>query len=177
MAFLGGPEAAARVAADPFWSVVRRRHPDVDLVLLPPVAAPDEADAGAPPIEAGVEEATAACLARVAGLWQRLVGDVAPDEQRAGWTTGPRPGLERHEATWTLLGVDPVAATGTIDGAARTLGEEGWRVLAPPDGMPRVLAGRPAGNGREELDLVLVPATGRFFLTVRSALHRLEAGR
>ena len=66
-----------------------------------------------------------------------------------------------RSATWTLLAVDPVAATGTIDGAARTLGEEGWRVLAPPDGMPRVLAGRPAGNGREELYDLTRDATER----------------
>jgi hypothetical protein len=174
MAFLGGPEAAARVAADPFWSVVRRRHPDVELVLLPPAVAPDEAVSDAPATAVGVEDATAECLARVAGLWQQVVGDVVPDEQRAGWTTGPTPDLMRHEATWTLLAVDPVTATGAIDRAADTLRDEGWRVLAPPDGMPRVLAGRPAQSSREELDLVLVPSTGRFFLTVRSGLYRLE---
>ncbi len=29
-------------ATDPFWAPVRRRHPDVDIVLLPPEQAADE---------------------------------------------------------------------------------------------------------------------------------------
>ncbi|MBM7517360.1 hypothetical protein [Nocardioides nitrophenolicus] len=175
MAFLGGPRVAAQVAADPFWSVVRRRHPDVDLVLLPPAAAPEESEPE--PAPTSVADASAECLARVAELWDLLVGGTVPDEQRSAWTTGPAPGLMRHEATWTLLAVDPVLATGTLERAAASLRDEGWRVLAPPDGMPRVLAGRRARSGREELDLVLVPATGRFFLTVRSGRYLLEDDR
>lgn len=184
MAFLRGPEAAARVAADPFWSVVRRRHPDVELVLLPsagPAGPAGTAELTEPipePIpETSAEEATAECAARVAELWDRLVGVTEPDEWRDRWTTGATPDLARHEATWTLLAVDPVTASSTLERAAATLREEGWRVLAPPDGMPRVLAGRPARHGREELDLVLVPATGRFFLTVRSGQYLLDGAR
>jgi hypothetical protein len=180
MAFLGGSEAAARVAADPFWSVVRRRHPDVELVLLPPseaVPEPIPETVPAPIPETSAEEATVVCAARVAGLWDRLVGEAEPDEWRDRWTTGPVPDLSRHEATWTRLGTDPVTAAGILDRAAQTLRAEGWRVLAPPDGMPRVLAGRPAAHGREEIDLVQVPATGRFFLTVRSGLYRLAGPR
>jgi hypothetical protein len=42
-------------------------------------------------------------------------------------------------------------------------------VLAPPDGVPRVLAGRPAAIGREDVQ-VLAPAAGRVVLRIRSAL-------
>lgn len=177
MVFLGGPRAAAQVAADPFWSVLRQRHPDVELVLLPPAGptGPAELVEPAAPIPGtGAEQATAECAARVAQLWDRLVGETEPDEWRDRWTTGAEPGLSRHEATWTRLRVDPVTAAVLLDRAATRLRGEGWRVLAPPDGMPRVLAGRPAGHGREEIDLVLVPATGRFFLTVRSGWYLLE---
>ncbi|TNM38557.1 hypothetical protein FHP29_15090 [Nocardioides albidus] len=174
MAFHGGPEATARVAADPFWSVVRRRHSDVDLVLLPAEAIGPAEPIPGPIPGTSAEHATAECAARVAELWDRLVGETEPDEWRDRWTSGSAPDLARHEATWTRLGMDPVSASGVLDRAAATLRDEGWRVLAPPDGMPRVLAGRPARHGREELDLVLVPATGRFFLTVRSGWYLLE---
>jgi hypothetical protein len=45
---------------------------------------------------------------------------------------------------------------------------DGWHVLAPPDGVPRVLAGRPGTIGREDVQ-VLAPA-GRVVLRIRSAL-------
>ncbi|MFC5179280.1 hypothetical protein [Nocardioides taihuensis] len=43
------------LAADPFWASVRRRHPDVDLVLLPPEPPP----AGPPTDPRGDDEAAA----------------------------------------------------------------------------------------------------------------------
>ncbi|TQK68419.1 MULTISPECIES: hypothetical protein [unclassified Nocardioides] len=182
MAFLGGPEAAARVAADPFWSVVRRRHPDVELVLLPPAGPAEPAEQLSeqlrePIPQTSLEAATAECAARVAELWDRLVGATEPDEWRDRWTTGATPEVSRHEATWTRLGMEPVTAAGVLERAAALLGDEDWRVLTPPDGMPRVLAGRPVRHGREEIDLVLVPATGRFFLTVRSGPYLLDGAR
>jgi len=53
-----GPQASEIVANDPFWSVVRRRHPDVDIVVLPPNDVPDPTPGtGETPVHTGVTRA------------------------------------------------------------------------------------------------------------------------
>lgn len=161
------------VEADPFWSVVRRRHPDLDLVLLPPEAA--ESAAAAPPLApvADVDAEAARFDDRATGLWRRLV-DAEPPPAQTRWLAGDSRDAVRREVRFTREGADPVEDTVALRAAAETLRAEGWRVLAPPDGMPRVLAshdadGRIGHIGREELQLLLVPGTGRLVLRVRSA--------
>ena len=71
---------------DPFFAAVRRRHPDVDLVVMPPEAA-DEARAQVPP------EQVAAALTRVvaeAARWWSVV-EAAPEplEARLGFGDSP----------------------------------------------------------------------------------------
>lgn len=173
--FERGPEATALAAADPFWSAVLRRDPDIDLVLLPPASPPPPIEVPAGTVELSAAGAAAGCAVRVADLWRQLVGDAEPDETRDRWTAGPIPGLVRNEATWTVLGADPVEAMAVVERASATLRTAGWRVLAPPDGMPRVLAGRDAAIGREEADLVFAPATGRLFLQLRSGFQPVVA--
>lgn len=158
-------DASAAVAADPFWSVVRRHHPEIDIVLLPePPAPPDTAGL---PLE-DPDAAAAAADDAATRRWYGLVDDREP-VTRARWRSGPTPDTLVRETTLHVDGVDPVTAVATVARAAEVLAGDGWRVLTPPDGLPRTLAGREEGIGRCELQLVHAPATGRLVLRVRSA--------
>ena len=156
---------------DPFWSVVRRRHPDVGLVLLPAEARDlPEPPPGVEPVEV-TDELVARLDAAGPEAWRLLVDTDVP-EAAARWMPAPTQDGVRRELTLAREGVDPVAGAALVQGATTILLAQGWRVLAPPDGIPRVLAGREAADrlvGREELQLVLVPATGRLVLRLRSA--------
>lgn len=78
---------ASGPVGDPFFAQVRRRHPDLDLVLLPPEAA----DAGTPrPAEPGAEEALADDRASVEEEARRMGLD-----ERAVIARGSRPGTVR----------------------------------------------------------------------------------
>lgn len=178
--------ATDRAATDPFWSVVRRRHPDVDLVLLPPVrSAPAPSAPPAPPAPPAPESPAADVEAEAAGepgqlldraraAWSSYLPDVAPGpavEER--WIPGPER-TRRAEVVLAADGVDPVAVAAALRSAAEELRGAGWHVLEPADGWPRVLAGRrpesaAAGGGREELHLMAAPtvAGGRVVLRLR----------
>jgi hypothetical protein len=173
--FVGGDPAGEAVAGDPFWSVVRRRHRDVDIALLPPAAADEVAlPAGGETVD---PDAEAERLDREATrLWEQL-GQAGEPVRSARWTSGQAPGTVRRETTLVLDGVDPILTTGRVTGAAGTLADAGWHVLAPPDGMPRVLAGRDADIGRVELSLVHAAAHDRLVLRVRSGSVLVEDPR
>ena len=135
-------------ATDPFWAPVRRRHPDVDIVLLPPEHAADEPTDQAP--------ADPGLLSR---LWATAVGGDEPTETAERRTQG------RLETTWTREGGEPVApdtAQAVVRRAAEALREAGWHVLAP-DGLDRA-----------ELLLLVVPETGRVVLRHRSGSEAAE---
>lgn len=158
-------------ASDPFWAPVRRRHPDVDIVLLPTThPALEQPEEPAPEATEPVDPAEVEELAEdlVAALWRAAVGDTDPTEREQRWAQ------DRLETTWTHEGaqpVDPATAQSVVRRAAETLEQSGWQVLAPPDGLPRVQAGRPDGRSRAEVLLLVVPETGRLVLR-----HRTGAG-
>ncbi|WP_110181284.1 hypothetical protein [Nocardioides solisilvae] len=165
-----GARAREVVARDPFWSVVRRRHPDVEIVVLPP-----EPETATP---AGLPLADPAAVAAredsdVRRRWVRLVGDLGDvhADWQARWVPGGAPDRVRRETTLTVDGADPVVAVARLESAAAALREDGWHVLAPATGLPRVMAGRDGELGRAELQLVLVPDAGRLVLRVRSVDH------
>lgn len=165
--FAGGEQADAAVSSDPFWSVVRRRHPDVDIALLPPGSGADEVAVpdGLEPVD---PEAEAVRLDdEAARLWEQLVGDREPVSS-ARWTSGAARGTVRRETTLVLDDVDPILTTGLVTSAGATLADAGWHVLTPPDGLPRVLAGREAEVGRVEATLVHATGHDRLVLRVRS---------
>ncbi|MDO3398112.1 hypothetical protein QWJ41_20495 [Nocardioides sp. SOB44] len=155
-------------ATDPFWAPVRRRHPDVDIVLLPPERAADE------PTEQPSDQAPDQPLADpelLSRLWATAVGGDWPTETAERRTQG------RLEITWTREGGEPVApdtAQAVVRRAAEALREAGWHVLAPAEGLPRVQAGRPDGPDRAELLLLVVPETGRVVLRHRSGSEAAE---
>lgn len=171
--FSTGEEAVARVAADPFWSVVRRRHPDLDVVVLPATAAagPTADEVAALP-EVDPSEETARVESLAADLWAVLVGH-EPSEVATRRTAGRARGTVRVETTVRLAGIDPTGGVAVVSRAEDALVRDGWHVLAPPDGMPRVLAGRGSGLAREDLQLVLAPVEGRLVLRHRAGDVRL----
>lgn len=177
------------VDADPFWSVLRRRHPDIDLVVLPgaagaaepsePIETPEQQRRSAlappaPPLR-DPDEWSSSTDDAARGWWPRLLAgiDAAPGDPSARWLTS-RDGLRRRETTLAAASgtTDPADPTTTLTRAARHLRDAGWRVLAPTDGVPRVLASRSADDalGREELALFCAP--GRITLRLRTGTFR-----
>ena len=152
-------------ATDPFWAPVRRRHPDVDIVLLPP----EQAGAEQPSTEV-TEPVDPAEIEELFGdlvgiLWKVAVGDTVPTEREQRWVQ------DRVQTTWTHETggqVDPAIAQGVVRRLADVLEQSGYDVLAPPDGLPRVQAGKPDGVSRAEVLLLVVPEAGRLVLRHRS---------
>lgn len=166
--FVTGAPAARRVSEDPFWSTVVRRHGDVDVVVLPPEQNPDVA---VPADEPLVDAETSRELLRnaMAAFWSAL-GLGEPAHLDDTWFAGVADGTLRWQGTATFDEIDPVLASGALDRTRDLLAEtDGWHVLVPPDGIPRALAGRSGRMAREEVQ-VLLPASSRLVVRMRSDL-------
>ena len=163
------------VSDDPFFGEVRRRHPDVDIVLLPPEAAASPAP---PPVDPAVLAAVPAEHdADTRDLWSQVARGIDPAQATARWAAGEVTGTVRRDTLLAAKGVDAVTATAALAGAARALEQAGWHVLAPDSGLPRVLAGRGAGAERREVQVVHVPATGRYAVTSRGPSYTVGPAR
>jgi hypothetical protein len=118
---------------DPFLEAVRRRHPDVDLVALPPDDATEPADP--------VDDAT---VARIAELVAEAAGDlwsaVAPGSDAA-----PTTRVQFADRETDVRAVARVVER-TGDGYVvllrlrHELEQRGWLVQRPPDGLERLVA-------------------------------------
>lgn len=152
------------VAGDPFWSVVRRRHPDLDIVLLPP-EAPPVADSGLP--ERSPAPFATSTAVSADDHWTRLVGHGTP-RRLATWIPGPSADSVRCTVTLTLDDASATAGIQHLREAETVLAADGWRVFTPPTGMPRIMADRPGEIGDEHLLFGYAPETGRLFLRLAS---------
>ncbi|WP_134738421.1 hypothetical protein [Nocardioides sp. 503] len=119
---------------DPFVDAVRRRHPDVDVVLLPPEPPPPGPD------QVVDEDLPRATLARVATLARQLWASTARDSDVVPETRlafGDGPGAVRAAAR---------VATRRDDGfhvlvaLRHELETHGWEVTRPPGAVERVEA-------------------------------------
>ncbi len=156
------------VSGDDFFGVVRRRHPDIDIVLLPQEPAADEPEERVDPGD--LVDVPARFEAELTALWAEVARGVTRPEVTSRWTPGSVTGSVAREALLAAEGVDGVTATQALTTAERALAADGWHVLAPGTGMPRVLAGRdgtPADPVRRELQVVYVAAQGRYAVTYR----------
>lgn len=142
---------------DPMLDAVRRRHPDVDLVVLPPEPAPvstavAEDDQFASTIDLVRGLATA--------LWSRLV--TTPDEPPVDPGFGPVPGTvvvrSRHCA---IVPDRPHLLTELRD----DLQGEGWHFRRPWGAVERLVGERDG----VELRGCYAPITGTLLLTLTSA--------
>jgi hypothetical protein len=118
---------------DPFWEAVRRRHPDADLVLLPPEDATEPAD----PVDDATVGLVTGLVAEAAGaLWRA----VAPDS-----AVVPQVRLRFGDRETDVRAVAHVVER-TPDGYARLvrlrheLERGGWSVQRPPHGLERLVA-------------------------------------
>jgi len=156
------------VGDDAFFAEVRRRHPDIDIVVLPQQSAPE------PPPH--VDLAVLAVVPErfddeLRALWHAVVRDRPVPRVESRWEHGDAAGSVVREATLAVEGVDPVAGANAVATARRQLGADGWHVVVPTRGMPRVLAGYERDGIRREVQLVLVEATGRLALSYRQGSY------
>ncbi|WP_193609270.1 hypothetical protein [Nocardioides lijunqiniae] len=117
---------------DPFFDALRRRHPDVDVVLLPPEPPPADPDAVVD------EDLPGAVLARVATLAEDLWAAAARDSDavpEARMVYGDGPGAVRAASR---------VATRRDDGfhvlvaLRHELETHGWAVTRPPGAVERI---------------------------------------
>jgi len=121
---------------DPFFDVVRRRHPDVDIVLLPPEQpASAETPLGEPVDDAVVADAAARVTLVAAQLWAA----VAPESEEV---PAPRLGyadrLGEVRATARVLSrlTDGYQVLVTL---RHELEQGGWSVSRPPGAVERLV--------------------------------------
>lgn len=129
---------------DPFLDPVRRRHPDVDVVVLPPEApqppdAPGDPDqeaaaAGLPALAGAVDEATA-------GLWPGLAGEAPPPAQ-VGFGTDPGTVVVRARCRARVL--DEPGVPVVLARLRETLEQQGWEPRRAEGEVAR-FTGRRAG--------------------------------
>ena len=153
---LRGPDA---VVTDPFLAAVRRRHPDVDLVQLPPEAPPSDPPA---PVDADT-------VAEV----RDLVRDFAAELWRA--VTPLRTAAPEARTRFGATEGDVVATARVVDRRAdgfevlvRLRGElegRGWAVHRPPGGLERIAANLDDGT----VTASYAEASGALVLEVVSA--------
>jgi hypothetical protein len=121
---------------DPFFDAVRRRHPDVDIVVLPPAPPPVPPDS----LELVGDDEVAATLIRVATLARQL------------WASAARESAEKPEARFAY-GSGPSAVRAVARVATRRddgfhvlvalrheLETDGWEVTRPPGVVERIVA-------------------------------------
>ncbi len=134
---MSGPNPESPGAVDdPFFREVRRRHPDVDIVLLPPSDG-ERTAADAPVVD---DAAVAAARTRVAETAQWLWSVAAPGSDEA---PRERLGFAAHEG-WLRSGArvaehrdDGSAALQRLDDALRDRGAD---VRREPGALPRLHA-------------------------------------
>ena len=179
-------QRSAGPIGDPFLDTVHRRHPDVDIVVLPDPRGADAPVAVAPaalPADAAtarLERADAA--ARLTAVWRALHDDAdAADPARvvARLASGPVSGTVVATARATTW-VDPE----TPDGRrmlSRLAGElDGWQVQRLPGPVERLVATRDGATLRasyaEPTGVLVVQLTGPPLAVGADAVHGLVRG-
>lgn len=157
-------DATSEDGHDPFWSIVHRRHPDLDIVLLPP-EPPKPAHSGRPNRAPGPFERLQ--WEDMDKLWAILVGHGMP-RRNTQWIPGPTDDSVRHTITLTLNDVESTAGIGHLREAVELLKNDDWNVFTPPTGTPRIMADRPGELGDESLLIGYAPVQRRLFARLTS---------
>jgi hypothetical protein len=159
------------VAGDRFFAEVRRRHPDIDIVLLPQEPPREDTSEEVP---GPVDDAVAASLeADLEALLPLLAPDLGTPPPQWRWGPGDRTGTVARQSLVAVESVAPVRGLTALSGAERALVGAGWHVLVPPDGIPRVLAGRADGA---QVQVLYVEPRGRYAVTLRSPSYAVGPG-
>ncbi len=173
---LHAPDVPVR---DPFMAALRRRHPDVDVVLLPRTACTPQSAREADLVVAGDpvdERAVAAALGQVrraaAGLWSVLEEPAPPGGRpTVRWVGGPVAGtvLARSRRSVLRPGRD-----GSLARLGAVLSDAGWRVRGCAGDVELLVGVHDDGSG--ELGLRATHATGTGALIVALSGAPLPVG-
>lgn len=160
---------------EPFFAAVRRRHPDVDIVLLPGEPDADPlAQRGDPEIievaEARRRRAEAEVL--LIDLLELLTPGLnqAAEAPVSGWR-GSGPGKLIAEISVRIPGVGEAAGHATLKTAAGNLLARGWRVGRPAGGAPRIVA----QHDQTSVQVTWWPPVAAYDITVRTDPIRVGA--
>jgi hypothetical protein len=154
---------------DPFYRELRRRHPDVDIVLLPEVPPETAVDIPeAAPLPADPAITLQDLSASFDTLWAILTSLPATSGEDPRWRAGTSDDQIFAERVGRSVGVTDGSAL-LLDAAA-ALGARSWDLRVPRGGVPRLLA---ENAGRS---LTLSVWDDAVTLTVRSLSYAVEAG-
>lgn len=121
---------------DPFFAELRRKHPDVDIVLLPP---PDTSPPAGPPHTIGQANATRRHATAVsAALWSRV--GRTPTASVGLWWQQASPYLHRYVANSAVSGLDEAETDPLVSEIGRALLDLGWRPEPSPADQPSLMA-------------------------------------
>ena len=146
---------------DPFFEAVRRRHPDVDIVLLPP-DEPPAVPVGPHADDAAVDEALARVAALAASLW-RVVPESPEPAPQATLASGPAVGTVQPRVRVISHDADGHAMLVRLKDE---LVDRGWRVDRIPGPAERVVATGEAAS----VSASWAPDPGTFILELTTAL-------
>lgn len=157
--------------ADPFFAAVRRRHPDVDLVMLPPepaLADDDRVD----------DDAVSASLIRVATQAKHLWAAIAPgaaQEPEARLDYGAGPASVRAIARISVLRADGYEVLVRL---RHELESHGWEIRRPAAPIERLTAVFTSTGSarREDLDVAASYAEETGVLTFSLSAGSLVVG-
>lgn len=125
---------------DPFWSVVRRRHPEATVVLVPPALTPPD-DAGPTPDELRAIGRTLLDAWRLVAPLAAATGDGGVPS--VSWRA--RPDGHALVAQKALRGLGAAGGAALLRAVAAVLGREGWLLLTSSREGVAVLHGRGVG--------------------------------
>lgn len=121
---------------DPFFSELRRAHPDVDVVLLPPV---DPTPPDLPPATLGQAISTRKhAIAVLDALWSRI--GLTLDTPAEAWWQQANPHLHRFVVKNAVTGLEEGAGPAVTNQLARALLDLGWEPQPSPADQPSLLA-------------------------------------
>lgn len=153
------PEPSAPLP--PFLDAVRRRHPDVDMVVLPPEQPPAHREV--------LDDATvAAVLERVDTVAGEVWSGVGDGNVRTSLGYGPDEGTVVARSRGTALLTEGPRVLAAL---RERLSADGWRFRRPQDGVHR-LVGR-----RDDLSLRALYARGSGAFLVEVSSAPLPVGR
>lgn len=126
-------DAEDAVAADPMMRVVRERHPDVDVVLLPAVEPILDRPSATPAQCRAIQTHAAAVLATVS---QRL--DREPSTQVDYWWSQSHPEMRRWVSAASFADLGDEGAISMLRRLGNLLVRLGWEPRVAADGSPRI---------------------------------------
>ena len=159
------------VSDDPFFGEVRRRHPDVDIVLVPPEAA-------APPVPPPVDPAVLAAApverdADTRDLWSQVARAIDPAQATARWAAGAVTGtvpLARAVTSALAVKLSWPCSGGTSIGLMLSR----WRLSEVKTSRTLTTLAEPSGLAPRLLRMVIGKTTPSWATVLTLALLRIS---